>query len=144
MRYGGIPDSHGILLADTEAGPITPATFDLTLDNHRRARIETVHFTLATSLLGAARRARLEVRSGATILWRIEAQATQAANTTRGYNFAPRTRDATAFTNNQLQTPLPHPALIPPGFTLRIDFTNRTATDELSDVAIISENWIDG
>lgn len=143
-RLSDIPDEHGLLLNDTDSGPISPPTFDFTTDTHRRCRIKAVRFQLLTQAGAAARRPRLQILDGATELWRIDCRATQAAFQTRAYNFSPTTRDDTAFIANELQTTLPPNFYLPPGFTLRISITGAPGTDELGPIEIITENWIDG
>lgn len=143
-HYAGLPNEHGTLQRTEELGPLSPATFDYTPSSRRREKIHSIRFELLTQAGATPRRPRLQILDGATELWRIDCRATQAAFQTRAYNFSPTTRDATAFLANELQTPIPPNFYLAQGFTLRITFTGTAGTDELSNIQIITESWIDG
>lgn len=143
-RLCDIPDEHGFLRTQISPGPIAPPAADFTIGQHQRLRIAQIRFTLTTSAIVATRRAFLEILQSPDTLWRIHARATQARNQTRTYNFLPNMRDATAFVATELQTTLPNKLFLLAGQTLRLNVINGDGDDQITNIAITLEEFLDG
>lgn len=144
MRQKSTPFTHGRLRKIQPEAQTDGASSDTTLGTRQHWRLVTSRFEYETSIVAGARRLRLEIRSGATILLQIAAQAAQTAGLTREYNYTTADRDASAFINNQLHTPLPPNLYLSPGQTLRIAVTAGQIDDLLLNIVHTVEEWISG
>lgn len=144
VRYGGLPDSHGLLRH--QAGTVTfdgdPS--DITLSSHQRWRLHAIHFQYECGAVISTRRLRIEIRSGTTTLQRADAQVTQTANQIRQYTACPITLYSTAFIGTHANIPLPDNLLVAPGQTIRIAVTAGRLDDSITNPTYLIEEWIDG
>ena len=143
-QRSNLADNHGRLRHQVGTTTFDGNPADFTLPTHQRWHLYAIRFSYACSAVLGTRRLRIEIRSGATVIQRTEAQLTQIANQTRSYTATPATRDSAAFINNEAQIRLPPNLYLSPGQTVRIAVTAGRLDDSIENPEYTLEDWIDG
>lgn len=132
----------GRIVRSTIANPAAGANFNFTLPARVRWRPFAVNFTLVAGGAAANREVMLSIDDGVGTVALIPSGVTHIAGETRIYSFfhaAPRGAGATS---PNVIAPLPQ-LIVLPTWDINSSVLNLQAADQLSNISVTSEEWIE-
>jgi len=141
-QYEGFTEGAGLRKLVTGTDPAANVEINEAVPSNAIWKIIGVKVALVADANVANRTVALIVNDGASNILVLVTEAVQTAGQTRNYNWFPLAPRETAFTQGQIEIPIPDNLILPAGWKLVSETTNRQIGDNYGAPLLIIEEWI--